>query len=58
MGTDAALDCSASFHFPKTECVFQPNVDAVSNRTWTAFQTERGRCFSVIVDDGMGVVRK
>jgi len=31
---------------------FRLIVDAISAGSWTAFQTDRGRCFSVIVDDG------
>jgi hypothetical protein len=32
-------------------CVFQPIVDGRFSRTWTAFQADRGRRFSLIVDD-------
>jgi hypothetical protein len=45
-------------------CVFQPIVDGISGWSWTAFQRDRGRCFSLIVDAAsavswtMGVARK
>ena len=31
-------------------CVFQPIVDGISGRSWTAFQRDRGRRFKLIVD--------
>ena len=33
---------------------FRLIVDGISAGSWTAFQTDRGRRFSVIVDDGGG----
>jgi len=33
---------------------FRLIVDGISAGSWTAFQSDRGRCFSGIVDDGGG----
>jgi integrase/recombinase XerD len=36
-------------------CVFQPIADGISASSRTAFQSDRGRCFSAIADDFGGV---